>query len=624
MCGIAACIGKEKSIDKTRFDNMTDIIKHRGPDDRGVYFHNNLALGHRRLAIIELSKDGRQPFELVDGYVLVYNGEIYNYIELRDYLQSNGHDFRTKTDTEVVIHAYAEWGEECVSHFNGMWAFVLYDIRNNKLFCSRDRFGVKPFYYTDQEGMFLIASEIKQFFEMLDNRPEANRDLLLQYIVRGHIEQPPYTLFKNIYQLEPGTNLFYDLSNNQVFKKRYYDIGDNVECKNGYEEACRQFKDSFYEAIKLRLRADVPIGYFLSGGLDSSAIVCAANQIVSEKEENLEQYSVSSCFEDKKYDEQEYIDEVLKATRVSSYKIFPEEKTMIDELDKLIWHMDEPIAGTSGFAQWSVCKAAREKGLTVMLDGQGSDEQLAGYADFYYVLFANALKTGGIRKLKEEINYYIDLKKPNNPGKTRFWMMISAIKDYIVPEAFDKLIKRIYVEFFDQLPFDKAVVRKAVAAECIYPRRNPREFIKAYMENELLYQMHQGDRYSMAFSIENRNPFLDFGLVNLIYRMPYEYKIRKGYTKAVLRDALDGVLPTKVQKRVSKFGFETPGDKWFSENEEFYHGELVKALKKYESLFDTQKVLKWCESNQGDKTRNALVWRIIDSARWANIFNVSI
>lgn len=624
MCGIAVCV-KSGLIDKHKFDRMTDIVKHRGPDDRGVYYDEGLALGHRRLAIIDTTSDGHQPFEMVDGFVLVFNGEIYNYIELREELQKSGHVFETGTDTEVIVHAYKEWGLNCVERFNGMWSFVLYDKHNRKLFCSRDRYGVKPFYYTNQEGMFLIASEIKQFFEMLEGSPKADNDMLMQYIIRGIIENPPQTMFSNVFQLEPGHNLIYDLRNHSFHKEKYYDISNNPESSESYEEACRDFLELFKRAISLRHRSDVPLGYFLSGGLDSSAIVCVSDKFINESERTMKKrHTISSCFEEKEYDEQEYIDEVIKATDIIAHKVFPDEQTMLEELDDMIWHMDEPTQNPSGFAQWSVCKAAKENGLTVMMDGQGADEQLAGYTDFYTVMFLYALKKGKFGLFKKEVDSYIKFKSKTIRNTSRALVVLTAVKDYLIPGVFEKNIKRFYITKMARLPFGGSEIRKVVSKEFIYPRRDPRAFIKAYMENELLYQLHQGDRYSMAFSIENRNPFLDYTLVDCIYRMPFEYKLKDGYTKAVLRDSLNGIMPEKVRKRISKFGFETPGEKWFTDNALFYRQEFEKSLKKFSGLFDTDRVLRWYDGCKDVNVRKGLMWRIIDSARWMEIFNVSI
>ncbi len=628
MCGIAACIQQKGQIDKIKFDRMTDIISYRGPDDRGVYYDGNLALGHRRLSIIDLSSDGHQPFEKIEGYVLVYNGEIYNYIELRDELIAKGHVFKTKTDTEVIIHAYREWGDKCVCHFNGMWAFVLYDKKKQQLFCSRDRFGVKPFYYTEQEGMFLVASEIKQFFEMLDERPRANRDMLLQYIIRGTNDVAPYTMFKDIYQLNPGHNMIYDLSTKEYTKKRYYSIDNRKERKLAYEKACTNFRDTFSDAVMLRLRSDVPLGYFLSGGLDSSAIVCIADKKIREscdKGEYQDQHTISACFNEKNYDEQEYIDEVIKATNIIPHKVFPSTESLWDELDDIIWHMDEPLGSTSTFAQWSVCKAAKEHGLTVMLDGQGADEQLAGYTDFYTVLFVNALKKFKFKYLKKEIDAYLQLRAKSEKHLSSRDVIMSAIREWIMPRSLHKFIKRVYLERVQKIPFDKEVILKTLKNEYIYPQGNPREFIKAYVENELLQLLHRGDRNSMAFSIETREPFLDYQLADVVFEMPYEYKIKDGYSKAVLRDGLKGILPDKVRMRISKFGFVTPEEKWIKDNNEIFRNELVHALESFEGLFDTDRVLKWYDQNNSHiKRGNSMIWRIIDSSHWLRIFNVSL
>ena len=211
MCGIAVCLKSKGVADHNKFEKMVDIIAHRGPDDRGTFYEGSLALGHRRLSIIDLSSDGHQPFIYQDNYVTVFNGEIYNYIELRAQLEKKGYRFRTKTDTEVLVAAYDCFGEKCVEYFNGMWSFVIYDRAKQILFCSRDRFGVKPFYYTRQECMFLAASEIKQFFEMLEKNPKANTDTLLQFIIRGNLDYSEQTMFRDIFQLPGGHNLIYDM-----------------------------------------------------------------------------------------------------------------------------------------------------------------------------------------------------------------------------------------------------------------------------------------------------------------------------------------------------------------------------------------------------------------------------
>ena len=624
MCGISVCISKNH-INRAKFDAMTDIVSHRGPDDRGVYYDNNIAMGHRRLSIIDLSMDGHQPFEKIDGFVLVFNGEIYNYIEIRKELVDRGYVFKTKTDTEVIIHAYREWGYDCVNYFNGMWAFSLYDKNNKIVFCSRDRFGVKPFYYMNSEGYFLIASEIKQFFEMIEEKPLSDNDRLMRYIIRGETCAPPNTLFKNVFQLEPGYNLVYDICNFTYKKKEYFDFDRIKDSKVDYKNACKIFKSNFISSVKLRLRSDVPVGYFLSGGLDSSSIVCVADKLQKNKndiEKNL-QHTISSCYRDKIYDEQEYIDIVAKTTDVHVHKVFPDDSDFWHEINQVIWHMDEPVFSASGLSQWSVCKAAKKERLKVVLDGQGSDEQLAGYEDFYKVLLVDLLKKFKIKRIVCELKGY--LENGNHSKKDALNLVVSSVKELLIPPFFDKTLKRVYYEFFTDLPFDKKQLRKALKNVNIYPSRNGKQFIKSYMKDELVNILQNLDRKTMAFSIEARDPFLDYRLVEKLYAMPFSYKIRNGWTKSILRDGLSGIIPIEIERRKTKLAFVAPIEKWINENKTFFYKELEMALDNLNIIIDSKKVLKWYEKKKSFNNGECnLIWRIIITGKWIEIFDVKV
>nr|MCR5233636.1 asparagine synthase (glutamine-hydrolyzing) [Lachnospiraceae bacterium] len=410
MCGIAGCYHTDKEVNRELFEKMVDMIEYRGPDDRGTFYDQNLALGHRRLSIIDLSDAGHQPFYYRDRYVLVYNGEIYNYRELRGELEDAGYSFDTETDTEVLIAAYDKYGSACVERFNGMWAFAVYDRLEHCLFLSRDRFGVKPLYYYHKDGTLIFASEEKQIIKMADHRFRVNRPRLMEYLIRGVHDYSEETMFMDIFQLRGGCNMFYDLRNDKKEIQRYYDIADIPQSDESFEEAAAGFRKAFEESVRLRLRADVPVGYCLSGGLDSSAIVCMADRIIKDDNLDVKQESVSSCFEDKRYDEQEYIDEVLKFTAVEGHKIFPQGNDVLKDLDDVLWHMDEPFTSTSMYAQWNVFKGAAEQGLTVMLDGQGADEQLAGYTGYYSVIFAEYLRKFKFGKFFRELKAYKKLR----------------------------------------------------------------------------------------------------------------------------------------------------------------------------------------------------------------------
>jgi asparagine synthase (glutamine-hydrolysing) len=625
MCGIAGCISR-KSINRDRFENMVDIIEHRGPNDRGTYYDGNVALGHRRLSIIDLSNDGHQPFFYTDDYILVFNGEIYNYLELKSELAEKGYIFRTKTDTEVLAASYVYWGEQCVNHFNGMWSFLMYDKRKNIIFGSRDRFGVKPFYYTEQEGMFLVASEIKQFFEMLGNRPRANRDVLLQFLIRGNRDYSNETMFADIYQLEAGHNLIYNLIDGKYEIKKYYDFEDIPEIDNGYDKACDTFKDIFTDSVRLRLRADVPLGYSLSGGLDSSAIVCVADKLVKESGNDLEQHTISSCFDDKRYDEQEYIDEVVNNTSVKAHKIFPKETDLFEQLDHMIWNMDEPFGSTSIYAGWNVHKAARENNLKVMISGQGADEQLCGYTDFYVTKFADLLCRAEFGKFNREWKIYKEKRAITEQHVSMKDVFQSSFVSMIIPDNRRYLIKSLYFKNKkNKLPFSDKQITKALKTEPIYPTHNPRGYIAAYIKAELPSLLHNEDRNSMAHSIEVREPFLDYKLVETIYSMPYEYKLKDGITKSILRDGLKDILPDKIRNRYSKLGFVTPEDQWINNNLDKYKEELRKSSDVLEGIVDTNRVMEWFEGKCGKVERgNFMVWRIICAGHWAKIFNVII
>lgn len=626
MCGIAVCLRNKGEVDRMKFERMVDIAAHRGPDDRGFFYEKDLAMGHRRLSIIDLSKDGHQPFLYKEKYVLVFNGEIYNYIELREALEKEGYQFTTKTDTEVLITAYDFYGEKCVEHFNGMWSFAIYDREKQIVFCSRDRFGVKPFYYTRQEGMFLAASEIKQFFEMLEHDPRANNEALLQYIIRGNLDYSEETMFQNIFQLPGGHNLIYDRRKRTFAIRRYFDIREVAEKKETYAESCREFRKKFEQSVRLRLRADVPTGYCLSGGLDSSAIVCMADRIIKRSGKGAGQHAVSSCFEDKRYDEQEYIDEVIKATNVQSHKTFPQETRLFEDLDKLLWHMDEPFSSTSMYAQWNVYREAQRCGLKVMLDGQGSDEQLAGYTSFYIVMVAERLKKGQFKKLLKEWKTYKSSRAATEQYISSYEIVLPALMALLVPDKCKYYLQMLFYHLFpNKQPFSKNQLRQVLKKELQYPVGSPRLYIAEFMRNSMQKLMHYEDRISMAYSIESRVPFLDCDLAQAVYAMPFEHKLRKGITKSVLRDGLKGILPDKIRKRYSKLGFVTPEDQWINDNFEKYRAELQDAVDTLSAILEPDTIMKWFDANEGKVRRSDFTpWRIICAGHWVKLFHVSL
>lgn len=624
MCGIAGYYGKNQ-INKDKFDEMVDIISHRGPDDRGTFYDGNLALGHRRLSIIDLSRAGHQPYEYKDRYVITYNGEIYNYKELREELTKKGYSFKSESDTEVLIACYDCYGKACVEKFNGMWAFAIYDKKENQLFISRDRFGIKPLYYYKDDNCFLFASEIKQILLILDKGQKVNRKRLLEYLIRGYSDFTEETMIENIYQLRGGCNMTFDMGSFSFTKERYFDLSLLKEKKESFQKSKSDFKEKFVNAVDLRLRSDVPLGYCLSGGLDSSAIVCTADKIVKEKGIKTEQKSISSCFTDKRYDEQEYIDEVLKNTSVDGVKIFPEGDVLLDELDKVIWHMDEPFSSTSQYAQWNVFKGAKNNGLTVMLDGQGADEQLAGYTGFYSVIFAEYLRKFRFISFFKELKAYKTLRASTEQYVKSYKIIVEAIISAYLPRKIQKLGKLKLFYLRRKSPFEEEDIKDVIMGLDLYPANNSREYILDNIDCNLAMLLRFEDRNSMAFSIESRVPFLDYKLVETAFTMPIDYKIKNGITKRILREGLEDILPEKIAKRYSKLGFVTPEDQWINDNPEIYRNELKEAAGALSSILNLDKVLDWYDSISGKVERmDYTAFRIICAGRWVKIFNLKV
>lgn len=624
MCGISVWFQNNGLINKNKFEKMNNIIRHRGPDDEGYYYDLSLAMGHRRLAIIDVSANGHQPFMYKDRYALVYNGEIYNYIELKKELELKGYRFYTETDTEVLIAMYDCYGEECTRYLNGMWAFVIYDKKERVLFGSRDRFGIKPLYYYFDNEKLLLASEIKQILAVEEKCAQVNRSILERYLVYGDLDYSDETFFKNIYKIPMGNSFQYKLDDYNFKLFSYYepDCSQKGRKYKNYQEACDSFFKAFEQSVKLRLRSDVKVGYCLSGGLDSSAIVCMANKVLKESMCGRKQHTVSSCSDDIQYDEQEYIDEVITQTDFVSHKIFPSEGKLFDELDKIIWHMDEPFGSTSIYAQWNVFKKAKECNLKVMLDGQGADEQLAGYTPFYKVLFCHYLRRMKLVKFYKEWKAYKRLRysteKYIKPPSIRY-LLSSAY----LPNKLTKLLEKKTVR--NDSPFSERMLEESrLADEGIYNIKHSEKYFKDSLCYGLQPLLHYEDRNSMAFSIESRVPFLDVNLVNSLAKMPIDYKIRHARTKAVMRDSLDNILPKKVAQRMSKLGFVTPEDKWVEQNKAVYRDELIRACNNLQGIVDREKVLQWYDKKEEIERGDSTVWRIICAGHWIEVFHVRI
>ena len=624
MCGIAGIYNLSKRpVNITQVKSMSDSLRHRGPDDEGYVLLNSnngdhkelsgndsirelkfenimslddkhrfdLAFGHRRLSIIDLSSLAHQPMSNADKSLwIVHNGEIYNYVELREDLEDLGHTFKSKSDTEVVLHAYQEWGVDCLQKFNGMWAFAIWDVKRKMLFCSRDRFGIKPFYYIFDGDRFVFASEIKSLLECGAERKPNDR-IIYDYLACGLQDHTDETFFDGIKQLKPAHYLL--IENGELKVERYWNIEVNDEIRSKNDNYLG-FYNLFEESIKLRLRSDVPVGTCLSGGLDSSSIVCITNKFVDKGR----QKTFSSCFDNKKFDEREYIEEVIERTGADKNYIFPSGEAFLEEIEDLIYHQDEPFGSLSIYAQWNVMRKASET-VKVLLDGQGGDELLAGYLEYYASFLKTLIFKKDFRVIKELVCFLI--LHPKSAYELFLKMRMREKRKEMLSSEFASKYKDRNVKYTEDLAT---------------------KLLNDLTRDKLPALLHYEDRNSMAFSIEARVPFLDFKLVEHVAKLQLDKKLKNGMTKVILREAMKGILPEKIRKRKDKMGFVTPEDVWMKTVlKDWVMDILLSESFRKRKYWDADKVLKEFEDVwTGKKKYTSDLWRYINLELWMRRF----
>lgn len=601
MCGINGIYLFSGAVDPKWTKKMTEILGYRGPDDEGYLFANtetgafeqrsgndtvpelksslphvedpsssyNLAFGHRRLSIIDLSYLGHQPMPFDYGkYWIVYNGEIFNYIELRDELKRDGFHFETKSDTEVILASYLKWGFDSVKHFNGDWAFCIYDKTQNLLFASRDRFGVRFFYYFWDGETFAFASEIKALLSLPWIDKNLNPRQVYEFLIFGLMDHTDKTLYEKINQLKPGHNLVLSLDKKELKIFNYYNLSFNPDLGK-YDEKralalAEDVKDLLYDSVKIRLRSDVPVGSCLSGGLDSSTIVMMVNKMIKEQGvSNINigerQKTFTASYVNDPVDESIYAKEVIERTGVDGQFTFPDGMKLWDELDSLLYHQDEPFGSTTIYAQWNVMRLASNH-VKVVLDGQGGDELLGGYLG--YPPFA--ISQGNYRLFWHRLKLYGRSAWTDLYLALGFRLAPTRLKDkyfYLARKRFFKSLKLVFPQFYEQMSAMKEIVY-----DVIRPNLNLRlwQDLTKYSIPQLL---HYEDRNGMAFSLESRVPYLDYRLVDYVMSIPAIYKIYNGWSKYIFRIAVKDILPEMIQWRKDKLGFTTPEKKWLSKDE---------------------------------------------------------
>ena len=645
MCGIAGHLSFDRPPDD--LSGMLEMIAHRGPDDWGTHHDGPVRLGFRRLAIVDLSPAGHQPMTNEDGTIwLVFNGEIYNYHELVETLKGHGHHFRSHTDSEAIIHGYEQWGVDCLRRFNGMFALALWDGRTQTLFCARDRFGVKPFYYarTGADGGLIFASEIKALLR----HPRALRraaapQMIYDFLTAGSLDHTEHTCFAGIDQL-PAAHML--LATRQGLRiDRYWDIPDNVDtgARHDLEQPTlaerRRYAEEFgallEDSVRLRLHADVPVGTCLSGGLDSSSIVCLANRLLfgtdapgggGSADRGARQKTFSACYEDSRHDERSYIEQVLAATGAEANYTFPGQELPIEEvIPKVVWQQDEPFGSTSILAQWHVMRAARARGVTVLLDGQGADELLGGYHGYFGASLADSLAALRLGQFGRDLLLY---RRYHHPSLSQVGR--ATMHGLLPPQSAPRELARLArLTMFGERAAPGWLTPEFAGAHRL---TQPWQEWQGSRLSTLLYNqatrsslpalLHYEDRNSMAFAIEARTPFLDYRLAECAFRLPNASHIGHGVTKVVLRDAMRGILPEPVRIRMDKKGFSTPEDQWFRTSLRDWAREILHSRTLAERGFVAPGAAQAVFERHvaGEVNESVLIWRILNVELWARTF----
>jgi asparagine synthase (glutamine-hydrolysing) len=638
MCGIVGLASPDPD-DLRLLPVMTSALRHRGPDGEGYLYAEgrtgrhwafrgpetppgislptlpdqpppgaDVALGHRRLAIIDLGNGGHGPMSCPDGRLWIsYNGEVFNYRELREELKSLGHAFHTASDTEVLLAAYAEWGAGALSRLNGMWAFVLYDARRGVLFCARDRFGVKPLHYSFDGGLFACASEIKALLAHPGVPRQPHLPSVSSFLTAGSLDESDQTFFRGIRRVPAGHHLTLDLKSRELRVARWYTLPEDEHSRPGAPEELRALLE---DAVRLRLRSDVPVGTCLSGGLDSSSIVALTARLRGEAD-GRRSFSVAYPA-DPGLDETAHQDEVVRATGVTPARTTPTAAELVRDLPALVRAQDEPFASAAPYSQWRVMALAREAGVKVLLDGQGADEVLAGYHYHFGPYLAEVKAREGLRAALRQarlahavtgrpVGFFLGLLAYHGlpaPRPLRRWVVGRAATHGRVPRR-----------LLDPGLAHGNGLRHLPRATLLAERRA--NILSTSLPALLRYE----DRSSMAFGVEARTPFLDYRLVERALALPAASLIRDGWTKAILREASRGLVPETVRLRRDKLGFATPEQRWLQEIAPQVR-EWLGPHSRAAALLRPRRLRRWLDRSDAALARRPGLWRLVSVELW--------
>lgn len=561
MCGIAGIIQTNPGLyTPGHLQKMTDAISHRGPDGTGSWRNETgeVMFGHRRLSIIDLSEAAAQPMHCLDRYTIIHNGEIYNYLELREELERWGYTFRTHSDTEVIVMAYDLWEEDCTSHFEGMFAFAIWDEKEKELFAARDRFGEKPFFYFFDGKSLLFASEMKALWAAGVPK-ESNLQMLFNFLTIGYVDnpdRPEETFYNNINKLPAASCLYYSFPDDELVIDRYWDIDTTIKDKHiSDREAIEKFSILLSDAVKRRLRSDVTVGTSLSGGLDSSSIVALVHSL---RKLNYLPAAFTAAFPGFTKDEMVYASQVAGQFGLRHYSLEVHPEGLANDWEKICYHQEEPFGSSSIYAQYSVYGLAAQHGVKVLLDGQGADETLAGYYKYYKWYWQELF-------VKRKLMSSGEIRAARKLG-IREGFGLKNIVAALFPDLASVVLERQYlVKALRQEDLTREFVKEQ-SREAYYTTPEYFNLSGALYFNTRVHGLEEllryADRNSMAHGREVRLPFLDHNLVEFVFSLPSRFKIREGWTKWILRKAMDSRLPAAISRRKDKVGFEPPQQQW--------------------------------------------------------------
>jgi asparagine synthase (glutamine-hydrolysing) len=657
MCGIVGVVASDGgTVDPLVLQRMNDAVAHRGPDGEGYTLafacgdglrysflpradqrsadpSIRVGFGHRRLAILDLSDRGLQPMSSVDGRTwIVFNGEIYNHLELRSDLESRGHVFTTRTDTEVLLHAYTEWGDGCLSRLDGMFAFAVWDDAKGRLLCARDRLGIKPFYYATPRGYFVFASEIKALLEFPGCERQADHRAVVRFLVHGNCDYAEQTLFHGVRALPAAHFMIVDGATGQTSIQPYWNLDLETRREHSDDAHIEQLRGVLLASVRTHLISDVRVGSCLSGGLDSSTLVGLIGKVWRDDPQAAAAigdrlYTFTACYDQKAFDERKFALDIARSAGATPHLVFPSAEDFWSDFQRIAWHQDMPFGTLSFYAQWRVMRAAREAGVKVLIDGQGGDEVFGGYAKFRYAYLASLLRSRRLGTATAELagmlrqgdRYVLDIR---NGYRYLPASMRRALNT-------DSLLQAVLIDNWQTALADEST---PATRWWRHAKRNGANSGLSVMQriqlddltvDTLPQLLRMEDRSSMAFSLEARVPLLDHHVVELGVSLPDHLKVNRGWSKFAIRRTMSGLVPDAVAWRKSKLGFAVPEREWLAGDLRVAIGEFLSNELRCRRFVDVDMLRRWYhESANARATTESFLglFRILSLEMWMRAF----